>query len=565
MADFSQLEIYDELEDMSLLRNKSTDSYYVHMKNTNKLIDRPSLIENACQRYDMGDRHVCGYTCPVSHYNSIKNNIKIQEYIHNHLSIKLKLKEFITVHWSFADNEKTRVYPDSMMIGESPWVTYLKTGDTSGLEDFFYACRKTGSFPEDYWYDFKLFDKLIESIKQKGYDITYGNNTDKNNDFTKDYEIKGGNGPVVVSRNGFIADGQHRMAALYYIYGPDYEVELVPYIENNKCDYTRFILKSSIPPPIKCSNGDPQTPCILPLQKTFYIYVRSGLNNKLIPLLSLLRIARKENAIIKCYWGEDAYAHATLTFFQEMFLPIERIEFISKKQFIKAFFNKNNSIYNKEASDRDRNEIIYDPTRTIEGDSVFYKIVHCISYKDDAIVGKYVPYPKVKFSSSSFIDELRDVFKDLRLHTTLDEGIQNTIDVILSKEYVVGIHLRSTDGGFTDVPKNDIIQFIDNLFIEHPNYNVYISCDTFEMEKKIRDKFGDKILFHGCVNGYVIGNTYEDKFNRFTLGTYNAACEMFLLSKCNEFYGTPGSSFSFTTWLLRDEKEMKYWCDNPWK
>ena len=65
------------------------------------------------------------------------------------------------------------------------------------------------------------------------------------------------------------------------------------------------------------------------------------------------------------------------------------------------------------------------------------------------------------------------------------------------------------------------------------------------MENKIRGKFGKKILFLGCL-GYIIGDTYQDKFDRFTLGTYNAACEMFLLSKCNEFYGTPGSSGAYT-------------------
>jgi hypothetical protein len=587
MAEFSELEECEEtpidvrpngeIKYLVLARHKITGKHYTYIKSDispdmNSLLDREALVNMACNLYDDGHREVVKFTSPHCHFNKAKNNLHIQNCINECISIKLKLKDLITVHWSFEDKEKARVYPDTMVIEESPWVIYLKTGDTSGIEEFFYACRKTGSFPEDYWYDIKLFDKLVESIKTNGYDLTYDNNEEKNSEFVDNHGStrSGLPGPIRMNACAFVSDGQHRIAALYYIYGPDYEIEIVPAVEEGNEEGTKtvnldkYLLKESIPPPIKCMNWDSKIPSVMPSQKTFYIYVRSGLNNKIIPLMSLLRIARKENAVIKCYWGEDAYIKESITPFLVMFCPMKGVEFIRKKEFTKAFFKKGNSIYNKQASDRDRNEIIYDADKTTDGDSVFYKIVHCISYKDDAVVGKYVPYPKVNFSSSPFIDELRSVFKDLRLEPHFSTLIQNTVDEILSKEYVVGIHLRSTDGGFTDVPKDDIIQFIDNLFKEHPNYTVYISCDTWATEKKIRDRFPGKILFFGA-NGKIIGNSYKDKFDRFTCGTYNAACEMFLLSKCNEFYGTPGSSFSFTTWLLRDEKEMMYWCDDPWK
>ena len=45
------------------------------------------------------------------------------------------------------------------------------------------------------------------------------------------------------------------------------------------------------------------------------------------------------------------------------------------------------------------------------------------------------------------------------------------------------------------------------------------------------------------------GNSYSDIVNRFTYGTKNAVCELYILSKCSNFVGTPGSSFSFMVWL----------------
>ena len=61
----------------------------------------------------------------------------------------------------------------------------------------------------------------------------------------------------------------------------------------------------------------------------FYIKVYSGLNNKLIPLLSLLRIAKKENKIIKCYWGNDAYINKNMFALQGRAFGKEKPKYIT--------------------------------------------------------------------------------------------------------------------------------------------------------------------------------------------------------------------------------------------
>ena len=161
MSEFSQLEVCQEVDSLILFRDKTTSSYKVFFKEINVLADREQLVEAACKHYEQGKKHVVKFTCPYTLFVKYNTMEYVKKCVKQNLSIKIKLKDLITPHWSFADKEKTRLYPDTMIIENSPWVTYLKTGDTSGIEEFFYACRKTGLFPEDYWYDIKLFDNLV--------------------------------------------------------------------------------------------------------------------------------------------------------------------------------------------------------------------------------------------------------------------------------------------------------------------------------------------------------------------------------------------------------------------
>ena len=182
---------------------------------------------------------------------------------------------------------------------------------------------------------------------------------------------------------------------------------------------------------------------------TFYIYVRSGINNKLVPLLSLLRIAKKENRKIKCCWGEDAYINKSLFSFLDLFKNINDIEFINMNEYINVFKNENNKIYNRDGSDRNRNEIIYkkDPNNII----VFNKIVHLISYKEDNVIGNYVPYPRENKETTQIISELRDIVKDLIPVQEIQNKIIEITNTFKNKN-VIGLHVRTTDGGFTDIP-----------------------------------------------------------------------------------------------------------------
>ena len=295
---------------------------------------------------------------------------------------------------------------------------------------------------------------------------------------------------------------------------------------------------------------------------TFCLHVHSGLNNKLVPLLGLLRIAKKENRKVKCLWGNDAYINRVLFTFNDLFESIDNLELITIEEYMNLFNNQNNKIYNKSGSDRDRSGVIY--TNNDKNEMVlFHKVVHLISYQDDNAVGNalgnYVPYPREIKEIKPIISELREIAKLLKPVEKIQTRINSTIENFKDNN-VIGLHIRTTDGGFTDIPSKDVFGFIKNMIHENHGSKIYISCDTLALENEIKKTFPNNILYF--TNPF--GDTYSEKYNRSSWGTMNALCEMFILSKCDKFYGTPGSSLSFMVWLLRNDKLLDFWCKNPW-
>lgn len=137
--------------------------------------------------------------------------------------MRLKLKDLkCSIHKLDKNN---KFFIDIVSIKDSPWVIYLTLKDTEPLYNSFKATQTHPNFPNDYWYDIKDFDKLVESIKKYGYKKEFCNNEKFQNKFNGD-NWKGGKGTIKISRNGHIGDGHHRCAILYYLYGPEYEVNI---------------------------------------------------------------------------------------------------------------------------------------------------------------------------------------------------------------------------------------------------------------------------------------------------------------------------------------------------
>ena len=146
----------------------------------------------------------------------------------------IKLKDLTCSVIKFKDDKKG-VYVDSnVKIEESPWVPYLKNKNTDKLYESFYATQNHPDHPNDYWYDINKFDKLVDSIKKNGYKNDYCNNPLFQDKFNNNWQ--GGKGTINISHNRQIYDGHHRCAILYYLYGPDFEIEI-----NNGLVYNLYI------------------------------------------------------------------------------------------------------------------------------------------------------------------------------------------------------------------------------------------------------------------------------------------------------------------------------------
>lgn len=308
------------------------------------------------------------------------------------------------------------------------------------------------------------------------------------------------------------------------------------------------------------------------------IHVYSGLNNKLVPLLSLLRICKKKNKQILCHWETNGVIdriNKEGNHFLSLFENINEIKFID----INSINNlKNNSdliIVNKNGSDRDRNSIQYNLHYKPDSKLYFNHVVHAIHFSNDDVIHKYVPYPRVKVKKNKFIDELREMYK---LLVPKEDILLKVNNMTQNFTNVLGLHIRTTDttkrisgeqlkdnlcgvrtGGFTKIDYTNVFNYISNFLIDNPEWKVYISCDCIEIEREIIKKFGEKILYFD----YSFGDTYNDKFDIYN-GLKNSISEMYILSKCTKFLGTPGSSFSFSVWLLRTDEYLDFWCKNPW-
>ena len=119
----------------------------------------------------------------------------------------------------------------NVKLEDSPWIPYLIDRNTGKLFESFRATQTHPEHKADYWYPLENFDKLFQSIKQYGYRQELCNSN-----FQKKFngnDWPGGKGVVKIGANGKIGDGHHRCAILYYIYGPNKEVNTINNILQN--------------------------------------------------------------------------------------------------------------------------------------------------------------------------------------------------------------------------------------------------------------------------------------------------------------------------------------------
>lgn len=294
-------------------------------------------------------------------------------------------------------------------------------------------------------------------------------------------------------------------------------------------------------------------------EKLLSVVVHNGLANRLLPLISCLRLAKKSGRLLNVIFNGTPvrscirYDGAPCKFYD--------------------LFEKNEDIL---VVDKDTSGIVYERSYDFEywlnkemvidvgGDGHVYT-----NYGLYTIIG-------VEDDQNSMCKLLRDVIeKPGEIHL---DGIAQELGEILRtdikpvaelqreinlykekrfKKHMVGIHIRSTDGGFTDIKWDKMVQDLikkskvwcgkseeNGVFLATDNGKYYVDFAS----KLVTDQF----VFYNPPE--ILCGTESTNVDKFNNDKFNVLCgliEMYLLGECSQgIVGTASSTFSVCGMLI---------------
>jgi len=274
------------------------------------------------------------------------------------------------------------------------------------------------------------------------------------------------------------------------------------------------------------------------------INIWSGLCNQLLPLVSCIYFGKKYNKkIIFNSKPLRVCGHINKFFLSDFFIFPEICE--EKKEIL----DKKDCSYYIET----KNEIYVNQIKTnhLNDDKGIYisNVVHLIGTENDN-THLYNPQPTQNIIKTTYLLEIQKILKNIGLIDEIKNKIKETSNFIDNN--VIGIHFRSQDGGFIVNNKYKLENFINKL---PSNKKIYLSSDDHNTEQYIKDKFKERIItMKNPFGGNTISKTDNSKHS-----IMNGICEIYILSKCDAFYGTKSSSFTLTAWILSENKILNFW------
>tara|TARA_A100001015_G_scaffold13634_1_gene15903 strand:- start:1535 stop:3304 length:1770 start_codon:yes stop_codon:yes gene_type:complete len=268
----------------------------------------------------------------------------------------------------------------------------------------------------------------------------------------------------------------------------------------------------------------------------------SGLCNQLLPLISCIYFGKvyNKNVIFNlnpliCCGQKTCYY---LTEFLKLPFCKESKELLKNETKDICIITNNENYVNK-----------IENKQLLENNNIFiHGVVHLIGTESDNYL--YNPQPITNLKKTEYLLKISDILKEIELIDYIKFKILETTS--LFNDDVIGIHFRCRDGGFITNNKFKLKQFIDTL---PSNKKIYLSSDDKESEIYIKEIFKERIIT--LQNPF--GDNINSKTNNSKEAIMNGICEIYILSKCQEFYGTKGSSFTFTVWLLSNINTLMFW------
>jgi hypothetical protein len=287
------------------------------------------------------------------------------------------------------------------------------------------------------------------------------------------------------------------------------------------------------------------------MKKTIINYSTSGLGNRLRPLASCYAIAKQTNRELIIYW-DNITPNGCLAKWNELFEnQISEISLEEIKQLDDcALFTETDGVGH--GYEREYQKFGRDALKQLSTKYPSYpKSSFNYSFNNKNIIiydNGFQPNVNIK-DSHEFIQNLKPI-----------KEIQDKIDYYTTKlnlsENVIGIHARGTDfGDYLEQYMHDI-QCILN---KNPSQQFFLSTEDPIYEEKIKEKFGNNIIFRKKDNYIIKDNSKPwNDHNSFYITkehAQEAVEDIFLLSKTNIQIFHPASTFCEIARIINNKNE----------
>jgi hypothetical protein len=266
------------------------------------------------------------------------------------------------------------------------------------------------------------------------------------------------------------------------------------------------------------------------------INVRSGLGNQILPLISSIYLCQKynKNLVYYCDILESCDLRTQATINDFFIFP----NICEKSKYSLTSNNCSTIIENKN---------IININALINDNILIQNCFHLFVTENE--INSYKPQPKKNIIKTDYLINIQKILHNIDLIDELKQKIIETTK--LFDENTISVHYRGAEESCLNNTKYQLEEFINSIELEK---KIYLSSDCLDTELYIKNKFGSRILT--IVNPFGGDN---NKVSENKESIMNAICEVYILSKTEEFYGTKGSSFTFLSWLLSKHNILEFW------
>ena len=291
-----------------------------------------------------------------------------------------------------------------------------------------------------------------------------------------------------------------------------------------------------------------------------YIDIDSGMGNRILPLISAIRISQIKKIKLFVHWSGLARGrfvetkdvslwagrmHKISDFFKEydhLFTTISSQDLLVAKRHSKCKCFQNTSVTTCVITQKD-----IDNYEVLWFNRIWFPLM---LDRDDC--AKFVPYPTSlsPLLPNEYVNELRKYAKLLIINDEINTKVDECKK--LFKKKMLGVHIRSTNGGFKKKTFGHLQTTIQNFLNSNSDYGIFLAADTNRLEDEYKQQFKDKVIVYKTpIDGY------KHKRSNTVAGVQNGIVDMLLLSNCDCVLGTGESSFSFMSFIFGEQSEYK--------